>query len=204
VSFSRARGVIERGPMDSILEHAVFPELAERLNALYSEEEDALLLAMLGQEYTVRRNGITLRGQKAPELHEAVLLDYLACRGTVLVETPWRGLGDFAEGLAADFRKRVELPLAQHIGDLATRTGTVLPLIDGWSAPSIIGSDLAFTVRALPKVHLHVELSQENQDFPSEAWVLFSNNANEFLSTGGLRTLGELFRDRLLSLLRIY
>ena len=205
MSFSRVRGVIERGPMDSILEHAVFPELAERLNALYSEEEDALLLAMLGQEYTIRRTGITLRGQKAPELHEAVLLDYLACRGRVLVETPWRGLGDFSEGgSSADFRKRVELPLAQHIGDLATRTGTVLPLIDGWPAPSIIGRDLAFTVRAMPKVHLHVELSQENQDFTSEAWVLFSNNANEYLSTGGLRILGELFRDRLLSVLRIY
>jgi hypothetical protein len=68
----------------------------------------------------------------------------------------------------------------------------------------MIGSDLAFTVRSLPKVHLHVELSQENQEFPAEAWVLYSNNADAFLSTDGLRLLADLFRDRLLSLLRIY
>jgi hypothetical protein len=190
--------------MNGILERAVFPELAERLNALYSEEEDALLLAMLGQEYAIRRSGITLRGQRAPEPHETVLLDYLGSRGSLLVQMPWRALGDFANGQAADFRKKVELPLAQHIVDLAARAATVLPLIDGQPAASMIGSDLAFTVRALPKVHLHVELSQENQEFPAEAWVLYSNNADAFLSTDGLRLLADLFRDRLLSLLRIY
>lgn len=190
--------------MDSILEHAAFSELGERLNALYSEEDDALLLAMLGQEYTIRRSGIMLRGQPAPDAHVAVLLDYLTCRGDGLIEKPWRAVGDFAEGLAADFRKKIELPLAQHIGELTSRTGTVLPLIDGTPTASMIGSDISFTVRALPKVLLHVELSQENQDFPAEAWVLYSRNADAFLSIGGLRALAELFRDRLLSLLRIY
>jgi len=33
--------------MKKALEHTSFPELAERINALYNEEEDALLLAML-------------------------------------------------------------------------------------------------------------------------------------------------------------
>ena len=63
---------------------------------------------------------------------------------------------------------------------------------------------MAITMRALPKVYLHVEMSQETQDFPSEAWILFSHNAHEFLSTENLQTLGETFKDRLVSLLRIY
>jgi hypothetical protein len=33
---------------------------------------------------------------------------------------------------------------------------------------------------------------------------LFSNNANEFLSAENLQALGEIFKDRLLSVLRIY
>jgi hypothetical protein len=70
--------------------------------------------------------------------------------------------------------------------------------------PSMIGSDMAITIRALPKVHLRMELSLENQEFPSDAWVLFSNNANEFLSMHGMQRLGELCKDRILSLLRIY
>jgi hypothetical protein len=77
-------------------------------------------------------------------------------------------------------------------------------MIDAEATPSLIGGDLAITIRALPKVYLHVELSQETQDFPAEAWVLFSNNANEFLTAASLQTLAEVFKDRMLSLLRIY
>ena len=61
--------------MRKALEHTSFPALAERVNALYNEEEDALLLAMLGQEYVINHTGIILRGQKAPDTHEKVLLD---------------------------------------------------------------------------------------------------------------------------------
>jgi len=77
-------------------------------------------------------------------------------------------------------------------------------MVDAEAVPSLIGSDMAITVRALPKVSLHVELSQETQDFPAEAWVLFSNNAHEFLTAPNLQILAEVFKDRLLSLLRIY
>jgi hypothetical protein len=68
----------------------------------------------------------------------------------------------------------------------------------------VIGSDLAITVRALPKVFLRVEMSQESQEFPPDVWILFSHNADEFLSVKGLQLLAELFKERFLSLLRIY
>jgi hypothetical protein len=190
--------------MKTGLEHTSFPALAERISALYNDELDALLLAMLGQEYIISRSGITLRGQKAPESHEAVILDYLRSSGTEMVGPPWRALGDFAGAPVADLRKRVELSLVPHVADLLTRANSLLPLIDAERAPSIVGSDLSITVRALPKVALHVELSQENPEFPAEAWVLFSGNADQFLSVGNLQLLAELFKDRLLSLLRIY
>jgi len=190
--------------MKKALEHTSFPALAERVNALYNEEEDALLLAMLGQEYIINHSGIILRGQKAPDTHEAVLLDYLFSSGTSYSASPWRAIGDFLKRPPADFRKRVELPLAQYVAEFLTRAGTLLPLFDAVQTPSMIGSDMALTVRALPKVSLHVELSQESQEFPAEVWVLFSNNAGDFLSGENLQLLAELFKDRLLSLLRIY
>lgn len=186
------------------LEHTSFPELAERVCALYNEEEDALLIAMLGQEYVINHTGIVLRGQKAPDIHEAVLLDYLLSSGKSYCASPWRAFGDISKLPSPDFRKRVELPLAQYVEEFLTRAGTMLPLFDAVRTPSMIGSDMAITVRALPKVSLHVELSQENQEFPAEAWVLFSNNAGDFLSGENLLLLAELFKDRLLSLLRIY
>lgn len=190
--------------MMKALKHTSFPALAERVNALYDEEKDALLLAMLGQEYVINHSGIILRGQKAPDTHEAVLLDYLSSSGTSYRASPWRAIGDFSKLPAADFRKRVELPLAQYVAEFLTRAGTMLPLFDAVQIPSMIGSDMAITVRALPKVSLHVELSQESQEFPAEVWVLFSNNAGDFLSGENLLLLAELFKDRLLSLLRIY
>ena len=186
------------------MEHASFPAIAERLGALYSEEQDALLLAVLGQEYVIRRDGILLRGQKAPDSHALVVLDYLFSAGASLTLMPWRTIGDFPGTRCPDFRKNVELPVAQHAAEAITRAQAILPMFDGTGVPSLIGSDLAITMRALPNVYLHVEMCQETQDFPSDAWILFSNNADEFLSAENLQTLGEIFKDRLLSLLRIY
>lgn len=186
------------------LEHASFPDMAERINALYSEEQDALLIAMLGQEYIVRHDGVFLHGQKAPDGHATVVLDYLFSPGIELTVLPWRAIGDFSGPASPDFRKRAELPMAQYVAEVITRAKALLPLFDATVSPSLIGSDMAMIVRALPKVYLRVEMSQETQDFPAEVWILFSNNAHEFLSIQGMQTLAEVFKDRLLSLLRIY
>lgn len=186
------------------LEHTSFTEQAERISALYNEEEDALLLGMLGQEYVIRHDGVFLHGQQAPEVHAAVVQDYLFSSGATLTLTPWRALGDFSGRSSPELRKNVELPIAGYAAEIITRANTLLPMMDAKAVSSLIGSDMAVTVRALPKVYLHVELSQETQDFPAEAWVLFSNNANEFLLMPSLQSLAEMFKDRLLSLLRIY
>jgi Domain of unknown function (DUF3786) len=186
------------------LKHNSFPEMAERACALYNKEEDTLLLGMFGQEYEIRHDGIFVRSQKAPDTHGAVILDYLFSKGTVGTIVPWRTLGDFGEALTPGFRKKVEEPISSFITKIITRANTLLPMLDAKPATSLIGSDLAITVRALPKVFLHLELSQETQDFPAEAWMLFSNNANEFLTVPNLHVLAEIFKDRLLGLLRIY
>lgn len=186
------------------LEHISFRETAERICALYNEEEDALLLGMMGQEYLIRRDGIFLRGQKAPDAQAAVIAGYLSAPVTEPVLLPWKSLGAFAGGKASGFRTRIEQPLTHYALEIINRANTILPMLDAKTAPSIINSDMAVSVRALPKVYLHIELSQETQDFPPEAWVLFSNNADVFLDPPNLQALAELFKDRLLSLLRIY
>jgi hypothetical protein len=186
------------------LAHISFPEQADRICALYNEEDNSLLLRMLGQEYVMRHEGISLHGQQAPEVHSAVILEYLFSSGTAVELMPWRAIGDFSSQSSQDFRKRVELPIINYAAEIITRANTLLPMIDAKIVPSLIGSDMAITVQALPKVYLHMELSQETKDFPPEAWILFSNNANKFLRMPRLQTLAEVFKDRLLSLLRIY
>jgi hypothetical protein len=190
--------------MKRFLMEAPFRVLAERTGALYCGNDDTLRLAMLGQEYHISKSGVTLQGQRAPENHEAIILDYLLSSGRTMREVPWRSFADFGQADALQFRKTVELPLIQHVSDFITRASTIVPLFDAVIMPSMIGSDMAITIRALPKVHLRMELSLENQEFPSDAWILISNNANEFLSVDGLHRLGELCKDRILSLLRIY
>ena len=186
------------------LEEVSFTKLAGRVSALYNEEQDALLLGMLGQDYVIRHDGISLHGQKAPDSHQTVIVDYLFSRGADLIAAPWRAIGDFANGPVPDFRKKVELPVTQYVSEIMRRANAVLPLLDAVQGPSLIGGDFAFTVRALPKVSLRVEMSEETQDFPADVWVLFSNNADEFLSVTSLSTLAEIFKERLLSILRIY
>jgi hypothetical protein len=78
--------------------------MAERVSALYNEDEDALLLAMLGQEYIVRHEGIFLHGQKARWSrigdHRLPL-----STGTALTMTPWRTIVEFSGRPLPDFRK---------------------------------------------------------------------------------------------------
>lgn len=195
---------MEREMPVKALETASFPEIADRVSALYNEEEDAMMLGVLGKDYVIRHSGIFLHGQAAPEGHAAVILDYLFSAGDAFIAAPWRSIGDLAGAPAPEFRKKVELPLAHYVPEIITRAGTLLPHLDAKPAVSLISSDMAMRVRALPKVSLHVELSQETQDFPAEVWVLFSNNAHEFLKPSSLQELGELFKERLISLLRIY
>ena len=186
------------------LEHTSFQQIAERIAALYNEEEDALLLGMLGQEYVIRHEGISLHGQRAPEAHATVILDYLLSSGSMLTMMPWRTISDFTGRPSTDFRKKVESPITTYAAEIITRANAILHMVDAKVVPSIIGGDMAMTVRALPKVYLHAELSQETQDFPAEAWVLFSNNAHEFMTLPSLQITAEIFKERLLSLLRIY
>ena len=144
------------------------------------------------------QRGVLLEGD-----HVGAALD-VAVSGAGLALLPWRTISDFPGTRCPDFRRNVELPVAQHAAEVITRAQAILPMFDGTAAQSLIGSDLAITMRALPNVYLHGELCQETQDFPPEAWILFSNNAHEFLGAENLLTLGEIFKDRLLSLLRIY
>lgn len=155
---------------------------------------------MLGQEYIVRRSGIYLRGQKAPETNAQVILHYLSAPDIAPVMVPWKAIGK----ASTDLRKRVESPILHYADDIINRAHTLLPMIDAEIVPSLINSTMAINARALPKVYLHLELSQESQDFPAEAWMLFSNNADAFLTAERLHVLAEIFKDRLLSLLRIY
>jgi hypothetical protein len=186
------------------LKHISFQENAERISAHYNEEEDALLLGLLGQEYVIRHDGVYLLGQRAPEAHAAIILDYLFSSGTTLKMMPWRTLSDFTGRSAAEFRKNVEMPIVAYAPEIITRANVILPMIDAVTASSFIGSDMAINVRALPKIYLHAELSQESPDFPAETWMLFSNNAHEFMTLPNLEILAEIFKERLLSLLRIY
>jgi hypothetical protein len=190
--------------MVNALKYASFPDMAGRVCALYNEEQDALLLGMLGQEYIIRHDGVFVRGQKAPEAQATIVLDYLFSSGKECSMVPWRALGDFRDDASPDFRKKVELPMASYVTEILARANNLLPMLDAKAVPSLISSDLAVTARALPKVYLHVEFSQETQDFPAEAWMLYSHNADEFLALTNLQGLGEMFKDRLLSLLRIY
>ena len=192
------------GASVNTLSRIAFSEIAKRLGARYDGTRDVLLLDMLGQEYVIGRDGVLIRGQKAPDAHAMVIIDYVRSHGRYLVLTPWRSLRDFSEAAAVDFRQAVEAPIAHSARDIIARADVLLPMFGAGISQSLIKSDLAFTVRAMPNVHLHVEVCCESQDFPAESWLLFSNNATDFLPPQSLQALAELFKERLLSLARIY
>lgn len=86
-----------------------------------------------------------------------MILDYLFSSGTTLEMMPWRTIGDFTGQFSAEFRKKAEMPITTCAPEIIARADVTLPLMDAAMMASLIGSDGAINMRALPKVYLHAE-----------------------------------------------
>ena len=168
---------------------------------------DGVTVPFFGQPHFVTHPGGDVRAGGTPA-HVAVsilLLHYLLRADDAPPAGEWRAFRELPDGMfyAASFAQRAEAPLAQTFGS-ASPAGSEDGLERFRAAAASAGgtslelADAAFAFQALPRLALAVLVWAGDDEFPSQARVMFDAAAGHYLPAEDLAGLGGLVVRRLI------
>ena len=153
-----------------------------------------LHLTYFWQEYRIGTPDLVVRhadtGQEATSFIQALLLSYLDKADNTPPSGQWIAYRDLPDGMfyANAFRGYAENELVRTLGDdgLEAFRRAAAPL-SSWQLD--LGS-AGYAFQVLPRVHLAAVYWQGDEDFGSQASILFEDTSPHYLSTDGLAVLG--------------
>jgi hypothetical protein len=196
--FDRLAPVVEEAR--AVLRSVKPGKLALRSGCQQDENGDFRLM-FFWQEYVLSLNDLTVRrpatGEACSSFTQSLILTYLATADGTTPSSRWVGFRELPNGMF-------------YVQAFQGYTGGRLVRelqggIDGFrhGAESLGGEPLelgdagyAFTV--FPRVHLALVYWEGDDEFPSQARVLFEDSAAHYMSTDGLAILGSQLVGRLL------
>jgi hypothetical protein len=137
-----------------------------------------------------------------------MLLTYLAAADGTTPSRRWIGYRELPGGMfyAQAFEGYSGRRLARELATLTATGGSDLAALQragealGHGTVAIGDAGFAFTV--LPRIHLAVVFWEGDDEFPSQARVLFEDTASHYMTTDGLAILGSQLVDHLLKVAR--
>jgi len=158
---------------------------------------------MLGQEYTVGKNGTFLKGEEAPEAETIILLWYLLTQGTAPWTGSWKTYHELEGAYAHEsyFRQSSEDRLAPYVQEILARKEVILSSLDGIETYKVGGCDLGIQFQVLPRICILCQFYLQDEEFRAQTKILFSDNANNLLSTECLGELAILLAKKILNCL---
>ena len=196
--FDRLAPVVEEAR--AVLRSVGPGKLALRSGCQQDENGD-FRLAFFWQEYVISPQDLTVRrpatGEACSPFTQSLILTYLATADGTTPSSRWVGFRELPDGMF-------------YVQAFQGYTGGRLVRelqggIDGFrrGAEALGGEPLelgdagyAFTV--FPRVHLALVYWEGDDEFPSQARVLFEDSAARYMSTDGLAILGSQLVGRLL------
>lgn len=162
-------------------------------------------LAFFWQEYVISSDDFTVRqadtGEEVPSFFQSLILTYLATANGTTPSSRWVGFRELPDGMfyAQAFQgysgNRLVRELQGGIGAFRRAAETL-----GGEPLEISDAGYAFTV--LPRVHLAIVYWEGDEEFPSQAQVLFEDTAAHYMSTDGLAILGSQLVGKVLKAAR--
>jgi hypothetical protein len=165
-------------------------------------EDGTLWLEFWGEHYRIPFPDLIVRrayadeapsnGRPADALDQALLLAYLATADGALPSGRYISYRDLPDGMfyAQAFRGYAEMRLVREL----ERRGGIDAFRQGagriGGAPLDVGS-AGYSFRVLPRVRLAAVYWLGDEDFPSQASILFEDTATHYMSTDGLAVLGS-------------
>lgn len=177
--------------------------------AMYSGcEEDAdgnFRLTFFWQEYVIFCDDFTVRradtGDEPSSFTQSLILTYLATADGTTPSSRWVGFRELPDGLfyVQAFQGYTGGRLVRELGDGIETFRRAAGALGG--EPLEIG-DAGYVFTVLPRVHLGLVYWEGDEEFPSQARVLFEDTAARYMPTDGLAILGSQLVGRMLKAAR--
>ncbi len=167
-------------------------------------EQDAdgdFRLSFFWCEYTISGDDFSVRradtGAEMPAFIQSLVLTYLATADGTTPSSRWIGFRELPDGMfyVQAFQGYSGGRLVRELKGGVDAFRRAAERLGG--EPLSMG-DAGYTFAVLPRVHLALVYWEGDEEFPSQARVLFEDSASHYLPTDGLAILGSQLVDKLL------
>jgi hypothetical protein len=165
------------------------------------DEDGDFRLAFFWQEYLISAEDFTVRradtGEQPASFTQSLILTYLATADGTTPSSRWVGFRDLPNGMfyVQAFEGYSGGRLVRELQGGVTALRRAAEALGG--EPLEIG-DAGYAFSILPRVHLALVYWEGDEEFPSQARVLFEDTAAHYMSTDGLAVLGSQLVGRIL------
>jgi len=165
------------------------------------DESGNFRLSFFWEEYTVSAEDFTVQradtGEQPASFTQSLILTYLATADGTTPSSRWVGFRDLPDGMfyVQAFEGYSGGRLVRELQGGVTALHRAAEALGG--EPLEIG-DAGYAFSVLPRVHLALVYWEGDEEFPSQARVLFEDTAVHYMSTDGLAVLGSQLVGRIL------
>jgi hypothetical protein len=152
-------------------------------------------LEFFWQEYVVSAKGFIVRrakdGKEPSSFIQSLILTYLARANGTTPSSRWIGFRELPDGMfyVQAFRGYTGVRLVRQLEGGVQAFCQAAEALDGKPFKQIGDAGYSFTV--LPRLRIAVVFWQGDEEFPSQARVLFEDTAATYMPTDGLAILGS-------------
>lgn len=158
-------------------------------------------LTFFGQEYVISADGFAVRradtDKELPSFTQSLILTYLITADGTAPSSRWIGFRELPDGMfyVQAFQGYTGGRLVRELEDDIVAFRRAAEALGG--EPLAIG-DVGYTFTVFPRVHMGLVYWEGDDEFPSQARVLFEDTSSHYMSTDGLAILGSQLVGRLL------
>ena len=176
-----------------------------RLMMYSSCEQDAegdFRLRFFWQEYVISSTDFTVQrakdGEEPSSFVQSLILSYLVTADGTTPSRRWIGFRELPGGMfyVQAFRGYTGIRLVRQLGEGIEAFRRAAGNLESKPLDEIGDAGYVFTL--LPRIHVAVVYWRGDEEFPSQARVLFEDTAAHYMSTDGLAILGSHLIGRIL------
>jgi hypothetical protein len=163
-------------------------------------------LAFMWREYVVSSDFVVRQAgteEMAPSFVQSLILTYMSTADGTTPSGRWIGFRELPGGTfyAQAFQGYSGNRLVRELEGGLDAFRRAAETLDGEPLPEEMG-DAGYAFPMLPRVHLAIVYWEGDDEFPSQAHVLFEDSASHYLPTDGLAILGGQLVGKLLKAAR--
>ncbi len=162
-------------------------------------------LTFFGQEYVISADGFAVRradtDKEQPSFTQSLILTYLITADGTTPSSRWIGFRELPDGMfyVQAFQGYTGGRLVRELEDDMVAFRRAAEALGG--EPLAIG-DAGYIFTVFPRVHMALVYWEGDDEFPSQARVLFEDTSSHYMCTDGLAILGSQLVGRLLKAAR--